>query len=101
MVGRGAAARVHVCTYCGPQVHEHITSCLGVKLSLSAAYEALHRLGYEPLRPRPIHRKSDPKAQEEFKKTAPFFLKTLRREHPGGSLRSGSRTRRAWARRAP
>jgi transposase len=90
-----------VCTYRGPEVHEHIGSFFGVPLSLSTAYRTLHRLGYEPLRPRPIHRKADPKAQEEFKKSAPLFWKTCGASAPASSSRSGSRTRPASARRGP
>jgi transposase len=89
-----------VCTYRGPQVHAHITSCLGVKLSLSAAYETLHRLGYEPLRPRPRHRKTDPAAQEDFKKSAPLLWTNSGASSRGGSSRSGTRTKRVWASRA-
>lgn len=55
----------------GPALVEKIHRHFGKKFSLSGGYSLLHRLGYEPLRPRPIHRKADPAAQEEFKRSTP------------------------------
>ena len=43
----------------------------GVAYSLSGVYALLHQLGYSCLVPRPRHRKSDPLAQEEFKRKSP------------------------------
>ncbi len=89
---------------CAPTAARRCTSTsqsyFGVKLSLSAAYETLHRLGYEPLRPRPRHRKADPKAQEEFKQSAPLLWNNSGAKSRGRSSRSGGRTRRGWVSRA-
>jgi len=67
----------------GPVLVDKINSYFGKQFSLSGAYAVLHRLGFEPLRPRPIHRKADPVAQEAFKKSATLFLESLRPDNPG------------------
>ena len=54
----------------GPQIKRLIEEHFGKKMSVSGAYKLLHRLGYEPLRPRPRHPRSDPAAQEAFKTSA-------------------------------
>lgn len=77
----------------GPSIAGKIEEHFGKKFSLSGAYALLHRLGFEPLRPRPIHRKADLGAQEEFKKRAPLFSTGSGARTRGGSSRSGSRTR--------
>lgn len=77
----------------GPALVHKINAHFGKKFSLSGAYALLHRLGFEPLRPRPIHRKADPAAQEEFTKTAPLFWSRSGVKSPGRSSRCGSRTR--------
>lgn len=63
------------------------------RLTLAGAYALMHRLGYEPLRPRPFHPKRDGAAQESFKKDAPLFWKNSDARTPARSSRSGSRTR--------
>lgn len=57
----------------GPQIRAMIERHFGQKMSLSGAYALLHRLGYEPLRPRPRHDKADPVKQAQFKAAAPLF----------------------------
>ena len=42
----------------------------GVLYSLTGLYDWLHRMGFSYLCPRPLHEKSDPAAQEAFKKTS-------------------------------
>lgn len=42
----------------------------GVLYSLTGLYDWLHRMGFSYLCPRPLHEKSDPVAQEAFKKTS-------------------------------
>ncbi len=42
----------------------------GVLYSLTGLYDWLHRMGFSYLCPRPRHEKSDPAAQEAFKKTS-------------------------------
>lgn len=79
----------------GPQIRDKIELHFGKKFSLSGAYALLHRLGYEPLRPRPRHPKADPVKQEEFKASAPPLSTRSAATTPGPSSRSGSRTRPA------
>lgn len=57
-----------VCTLRGPEVRRILRDEFGVELGRQATYDLLHRLGYEPLMPRPAHRKSDPEAQLRFKR---------------------------------
>ena len=55
--------------------------------SLPAVYWLLHRLGYSYLRPRPRHRKADPEAIKEFKRSWPDRIQVIAAEHPGKRLR--------------
>jgi transposase len=76
-----------VCSLRGLDVQRILASEFGVLRSLPAVYHLLHRLGYSYLRPRPRHRRSDPGAQEEFKRTLPARLQALREAHPDKRLR--------------
>lgn len=60
-----------VCTLRGEDVRRILKAEFGLTRSLQAVYDLLHRLGFEPLRPRPRHPKSDPVAAERFKKASP------------------------------
>jgi transposase len=62
-----------VCTLRGKDVVRILDQEFGVKLSLNAAYETLHRLGYSCLAPRPRHEKSDPAAMQRFRESAPLL----------------------------
>lgn len=57
-----------VCALRGEDVVRILKAEFGVTRSLSAVYDLQHRLGFEPLRPRPRHPKADPAAQERFKR---------------------------------
>lgn len=57
-----------VCVLRGEEVVRILKTEFGVTRSLSAVYDLLHRLGFEPLRPRPRHPKADPAAQDRFKR---------------------------------
>jgi len=59
------------CTLRAEEIREILRAEFGVAYSLPGVYLLLHRLGYSCLDPRPRHRKSDPAAQEEFKKKSP------------------------------
>jgi transposase len=76
-----------VCSLRGVDVQRILATEFGVQRSLPAVYHLLHRLGYSYLRPRPRHRRADPQAQEEFKRTLPERLQALREAHPGKQLR--------------
>ena len=81
------------CTLRGPEVRDLLRREYGVSYSPAAAYFLLHRLGYEPLVPRPRHIKADPAAQEEFEKKSAGESKKSHTSIPASGSRSGSRTR--------
>ena len=64
----------------------------GVLYSLNGAYELLHRLGYEPLRPRPVNPKKDPAQEEAWKRSAPLLSNECDRSIPTSESKSGSKT---------
>jgi transposase len=88
-----------VCSLRGEDVRRILREEFGVERSLQATYDLLHRLGFEPLRPRPRHPKADASAQEAFKKASPSGSPRPPRPAPASGSRSGSRTRPASARR--
>jgi transposase len=59
-----------VCALRGEDVRRVLAAEFGVLRSLQATYDLLHRLGFEPLRPRPAHPKGDPAARAAFKKVS-------------------------------
>jgi transposase len=69
----GPTAADKVCTLRGKDVQRILREEMGVKLSLTAAYATMHRLGYSCLAPRPRHEKQDLAAQERFKEAAPLL----------------------------
>ena len=58
-----------VCSLRGEDVRRILREEFGVLRSLPAVYALLHRLGFEPLRPRPRHPRASDGDQEAFKKT--------------------------------
>jgi len=62
-----------VCTLRGTQARKILSSEFGVEMGLSGVYELLHRLNLSCLKPRPLHRKNDPKAVEEWLEQAPLL----------------------------
>lgn len=97
----------------GPDLAEHgvvrwrrvdlrdvIQTRFGVSLHERSVGKLLGRLGFRHLSVRPRHPKADVAAQEAFKKTSPNGLARSSRRTPRPSpSRSGSRTKRASARR--
>ena len=71
----------------------------GVCYTLQGAYDLLHRLGYEPLRPRPVNPKKDPEAEEAWKHVAPLLSSTCETNTPRRESRCGSRTNAGSGRR--
>ena len=59
-----------VSVFSSPVIQRIIEQEFGVLYSISAVNYLLHRLGYSYLCPRPKHEKSDPAAQEAFKKSS-------------------------------
>ena len=74
----------------------------GADYSRSGMQDRLHRMKLSYLMPRPIHPKTDPSAQEAFKKTLPIysppFNRTTRTRAP---WRFGFRTRPGSAKKEP
>lgn len=89
-----------VCTLRGEDVRRILREEFGVARGLQAVYDLLHRLGFEPLRPRPRHPSASAEAQAAFKKVSPNSSPGSRRPGPARPSRSGSRTRPASASRA-
>ena len=58
------------CAFRGRDVQRILKDELGVLRCLDAVYGLMHRLGFEPLRPRPRHPNADPAAQQAFKKSS-------------------------------
>ncbi len=59
-----------VCALRGEDVRAILADEFGVLRSLQATYDLLHRLGFEPLRPRPARPKGDPDARAAIKKVS-------------------------------
>jgi len=72
-----------------------------VRYARSSVYYLLHhQLGMSYLKPRPLHRKADPKAQAVFKKTSPNASRESNRPIRTGGSKSGSRTKADSANKA-
>lgn len=84
-----------VCTLRGEDVRRILAEEFGVLRSLQATYDLLHRLGFEPLRPRPRHPRADAREQAAFKKSCPGSSPRPRPPTPASGSNSGSRTRPA------
>jgi transposase len=89
-----------VCTLRGAGVRRILEREFGVLRSLQAVYDLLHRLGFEPLRPRPRHPQADPEARAAFKKSFPTSSPASRPPTRTKPSRSGSRTKPGSASRA-
>lgn len=92
----GPRADDGVCSLRGEDVRRILKDEFGVQYALPGVYYLLHhQLGFSYLKPRPIHRKTDPQAQEAFKKSSPKrSQKSVRNTRTSGS-KSGSRTKAA------
>ncbi len=90
-----------VCTLRGVDVRRILRDEFGVARCLQAVYDLLHRLGFEPLRPRPRHPSASAEAQAAFKKASPSSSPGQQPRTPARPSRSGSRTRPGSASRAP
>lgn len=59
-----------VCTLRGKDIQRILAEEFGKVRSLDTVYSLLQQLGYSSLVPRPQHRKGDPEAQADFKKSS-------------------------------
>jgi putative transposase len=62
-----------VCTLRGVDAQRILAGEFGVEMGLSGVYDLMHRLNLSCLRPRPLHRKNDPKAAADWLERAPFL----------------------------
>jgi len=69
----------------------------GVSYSLSGVYYLRHRLDFSCLKPRPKHRKQDPKAQKQWLDEAPLLSRRSSETIPPRQSKCGSRTKRGSA----
>lgn len=61
------------CTLRGKDAQRILEQEMGVPLKLSAVYDWMHRIGLSCLRPRPQHRKNEPKVMEQWLIDAPLL----------------------------
>lgn len=76
----------------GMDIQKILREQFGAAYSLSGAYELLHRLGYEPLKPRPVNPKKKAEDEQAWKNSAPLLSKPSRRPIRTNLSKSGSRT---------
>jgi transposase len=57
----------------GADIQEILREQFGATYSLSGAYELLHRLNYEPLKPRPVNPKKKAEDEQAWKENAPLL----------------------------
>lgn len=86
-LARGPTAEDEICSLRGQDLQRILAEEFGLLRSLPAVYWLRRRLGYSYLRPRPRHRKSDPTACAQFRRTWPERLATIAGQHPGKRLR--------------
>ena len=82
-----------VCTLRGKDIQNILQKEFGVLYTMPGLYDFLHRIGYSYLDPRPKHIKSDPEAQDEFKKNSLAKSMPSLSPIPAKRLKSGSRTK--------
>ena len=90
---KGPLESDETCALRGRDAQRILEEEMGVKYSLSAVYNVLHRIGLSPLRPRPQHPKNDPAKSQEWLESAPFLSRKSRMNIPTSKSKSGSRTK--------
>jgi transposase len=85
------------CTLRGADAIRILEQEFGVSYSLSGVYYLLHRLGFSCLKPRPKHRKQDPKAQKQWLDQAPLLSRRSSETIPPRQSKCGSKTKRGLA----
>lgn len=90
-----------VCSLRASDIQRILQKEFQVRYARSSVYYLLHhQLEMSYLKPRPLHRKADPKTQAAFKKTSPNASKGSGRGIRTGGCKSGSRTRAGLGNRA-
>jgi transposase len=80
-----------VCSLRGKDVQRILEVEFGKVRSLNAVYALPHKLGYSSLSPRPINPRSDPVAQDDFKKSSRKNLRKSKESTPAADSKSSSR----------
>lgn len=83
----------------GRDIVELLRDEFGVVYSLNGAYNLLHRLGYEPLRPRPVNPKKDPQEEQAWKDNTPLLSRQFATRSRTRQSKCGSRTSVASAKK--
>jgi len=88
----GAQPEDGVCSLRGRDIRRVLEKEFQVRYCRSSVYYLLHhQLGMSYLKPRPLHRKTDPEAQAAFKKTSQKSCKKSGKRIRTDASRSGSR----------
>jgi transposase len=82
-----------VCTLRGRDFQRILEEEFGADYQLSGVYDLLHRLNLSVLVPRPQHRKSDPRAQQQWVDRAPFLSRKQGENTPANTSRFGFKTK--------
>ena len=90
-----------VCTLRAKDAFTILRQEFGVPYSLPGVYALLHRLGLSCLKPRPLHRKNDPEAMEQWLQQAPLLSSKSETTTPRKPSRSGTRTKPGSASKEP
>jgi transposase len=91
-----------ICSLRASDIQRILQKEFQVRYARSSVYYLLHhQLGMSYLKPRPLHRKADPRTQAAFKKTSQNASKGSGRGIRTGGWKSGSRTRAGLGSRAP
>ena len=103
-IDAGPLAQDKVCSLRGKDLQRILAEEMGIKYSLQAVYNLLHRMGYSCLAPRPRHEYQDLEAQKKFsQQQAPFLSAAFAKQlsYAAGSAASISWTKRGSASRGP
>lgn len=76
----------------GQDIVEILREEFGAVYSLSGAYELLHRLNYEPLKPRPVNPKKKSQDEQAWKQHAPLLSRRSAKRTGTRTSKSGSKT---------
>jgi transposase len=90
-----------VCTLRAKDAQRILREEFAVAYTLGGVYDLLYRLGFSSLAPCPRHRKNDPEQMQQWLDDAPFLSRRSPRRTPGKKSKSGSRTKRGLANKAP
>lgn len=75
----------------GRDIAALLEESFGVTYTVQGAYDLLHRLGYEPLKPRPVNPKKNPEDEAAWKEAAPLLCTPSGKNTLKDTSRSGSR----------